>query len=115
MAIGKPVFADIRTQKRLDHFTLRTQARVDIPWLLYCIVYNLAKITNFGPALQTLRMRSEWNVVPPLSVVLKQTISMIAAPSSNYILLQSRYGNQYIKYSYYMSTENLPGKLSVDY
>jgi hypothetical protein len=53
MGIVEPVFADIRTQKRLDHFTLRGQAKVNIQWLLYCIVHNLAKITNFGPALQT--------------------------------------------------------------
>jgi len=52
MGIVEPVFADIRTQKRLDHFTLRTQAKVNIQWLLYCIVHNLAKITNFGPSLQ---------------------------------------------------------------
>jgi transposase len=53
MGIVEPVFADIRTQKRLDHFTLRTQAKVNIQWLLYCIVHNLAKITNFGPCLRT--------------------------------------------------------------
>jgi hypothetical protein len=53
MGIAKPVFADIRTQKRLDHFTLRTQVKGNIQWLLYCIVHNLAKITNYGPALQT--------------------------------------------------------------
>jgi transposase len=52
MGIVEPVFADIRTQKRLDHFTLRSQAKVNIQWLLYCIVHNLVKITNFGPALQ---------------------------------------------------------------
>ena len=52
MGIVEPVFADIRTQKRLDHFTLRGQAKVNIQWLLYCIVHNLVKITNFGPALQ---------------------------------------------------------------
>ena len=31
-----------RTQKRLNYFTLRTQANVNIQWLLYCIVHNLA-------------------------------------------------------------------------
>jgi hypothetical protein len=41
MGIVEPVFADIRTQ-----------AKVNIQWLLYCIVHNLVKITNFGPALQ---------------------------------------------------------------
>lgn len=51
MGIVEPVFADIRTRKRLDHFTPRTQTKITIQWLLYCIVHNLAKITNFGPAL----------------------------------------------------------------
>ncbi|MCK9171787.1 MAG: transposase [Treponema sp.] len=57
IGIVEPVFADIRTQKRLDHFTLRTQAKVNIQWLLYCIVHNLVKITNYGPALQTVWMQ----------------------------------------------------------
>jgi hypothetical protein len=57
MGIVEPVFADIRTQKRLDHFTLRTQAKVNIRWLLYCIVHNPVKITNYGPALQTAWMK----------------------------------------------------------
>ena len=52
MGIVEPVFANIRTHKRLDHFTLRGQAKVNTQWLLYCIVHNLSKITNFGPALQ---------------------------------------------------------------
>lgn len=48
MGIVEPVFANIRTHKRLDHFTLRGQAKVNIQWMLYCIVHNLSKITNYG-------------------------------------------------------------------
>ena len=48
MAIVEPVFANIRTQKRLDHFTLRSRAKVRIQWLLYCLVHNIEKIVNYG-------------------------------------------------------------------
>ncbi len=49
--IVEPVFANIRTQKRLDRFTLRGKVKVNIQWLLYCMVHNIEKIANFGPAL----------------------------------------------------------------
>ena len=48
MAIVEPMFANIRTQKRLDRFTLRGKLKVNIQWLLYCIVHNMEKIVNFG-------------------------------------------------------------------
>ncbi len=48
IAIVEPVFANIRTQKRLDRFTLRGKLKVNIQWLLYCMVHNIEKITNFG-------------------------------------------------------------------
>ena len=47
-AIVEPVFANIRTQKRLDRFTLRGKLKVNIQWLLYCMVHNIEKIANFG-------------------------------------------------------------------
>ena len=49
MKIVEPVFANIRTQKRLDRFTLRGKIKVNIQWLLYCMVHNIEKIVNFGP------------------------------------------------------------------
>ncbi len=49
MKIVEPVFANIRTQKRLDRFTLRGKVKVNIQWLLYCMVHNIEKIANFGP------------------------------------------------------------------
>jgi transposase len=49
VAIVEPVFANIRTQKRLDRFTLRGKIKVTIQWLLYCMVHNIEKIANFGP------------------------------------------------------------------
>jgi IS5 family transposase len=50
MKIVEPVFANIRTQKRLDRFTLRGKIKVNIQWLLYCMVHNIEKIANCGPA-----------------------------------------------------------------
>jgi transposase len=47
--IVEPVFANIRTQKRLDRFTMRGKIKVNIQWLLYCMVHNIEKIVNFGP------------------------------------------------------------------
>jgi len=32
--------------------TPRGQIKVNIQWILYCIVHNLSKITNFGPSLE---------------------------------------------------------------
>ena len=49
MKIVEPVFANIRIQKRLDRFTLRGKIKVNIQWLLYCMVHNIEKIVHFGP------------------------------------------------------------------
>ena len=48
IAIAEPVFANIRTHKRLDRFTLRGKVKVNIQWLLYCMVHNIEKILNYG-------------------------------------------------------------------
>lgn len=48
LAIVEPVFANIRSQKRLDRFTLRGKVKVNIQWLLYCMVHNIGKIANYG-------------------------------------------------------------------
>ena len=47
-AVAEPVFANIRTHKRLDRFTLRGKVKVNIQWLLYCMVHNIEKIANLG-------------------------------------------------------------------
>ena len=49
-AVAEPVFANIRTQKRLDRFTLRGKIKVNIQWLLYCMIHNIEKIMNYGIA-----------------------------------------------------------------
>ena len=48
IAIIEPVFANLRIQKRLDRFTLRGKIKVNIQWLLYCMVHNIEKIVNYG-------------------------------------------------------------------
>ena len=48
MAIVEPIFSNIRVQKRLDRFTLRGKAKVNIQWLLYSMVHNIEKISNYG-------------------------------------------------------------------
>ncbi|MGD9058646.1 MAG: transposase [Desulfobacterales bacterium] len=49
-AIVEPVFANIKTQKRLDRFTLRGKIKVNIQWMLYCMVHNIEKVMNFAMA-----------------------------------------------------------------
>jgi hypothetical protein len=48
LAIVEPVFGNIRSQKRLDRFTLRGKIKVTIQWLLYCMVHNIEKILHYG-------------------------------------------------------------------
>ncbi len=50
LAIVEPVFANIRINKRLDRFTLRGKIKVNIQWLMYCLVHNIEKIMNYGVA-----------------------------------------------------------------
>jgi transposase len=50
MAIVEPVFANIRTQKRMDRFTLKGKIKVNIQWMLYCMVHNIEKIMNYATA-----------------------------------------------------------------
>jgi hypothetical protein len=48
IAIVEPVFGNIRANKRMDRFTLRGKIKVNIQWVLYCIVHNIGKIVNYG-------------------------------------------------------------------
>lgn len=51
LAIVEPVFANLRIQKRLDHFTLRSKAKVDVQWKLFALVHNIGKIHRYGRVL----------------------------------------------------------------
>jgi len=48
IAIVEPVFANITTHKRMDRFTLRSKIKVNIQWMLYCMVHNIGKIMAYG-------------------------------------------------------------------
>ena len=48
LAIVEPVFANIRTQKRLDRFIVRGKRKVNVQWLLFCMIHNIEKIVNYG-------------------------------------------------------------------
>jgi transposase len=48
LAIVEPVFGNIRSQKRLDRFTLRGRIKINIQWMLYCMVHNIEKLVNYG-------------------------------------------------------------------
>jgi hypothetical protein len=50
LAIVEPVFANIRSNKRLDRFTLRGKITVNIQWLMFCLVHNREKFLNYGMA-----------------------------------------------------------------
>jgi len=48
IGIVEPVFANIRVHKAMNKFTLRGKIKVNIQWLLYCMVHNIEKIANYG-------------------------------------------------------------------
>jgi len=48
LGIVEPVFGNIRASKRLDRFTLRGRIKVNIQWMLYCLVHNIEKVLHFG-------------------------------------------------------------------
>lgn len=48
LAIVEPVFANIRVQKRLDHFTVRSKAKVEVQWKLFALIHNIGKIHHYG-------------------------------------------------------------------
>jgi hypothetical protein len=48
LAIVEPVFANIRTHKAMDRFTLRGKIKVDIQWMLYSMIHNIGKIQRYG-------------------------------------------------------------------
>jgi hypothetical protein len=43
MQIIEPCFSDMSYCKGMDRFSLRTKVKVNIQWLLYCMVHNIGK------------------------------------------------------------------------
>jgi len=50
VATVAPVFANLRHNKRLDRFTLRSGVKVNAQWRLYCPVHNIEKLAHHGYA-----------------------------------------------------------------
>jgi transposase len=50
LGIVEPVFGNIRACKKMNRFTLRGKTKVNIQWLLYCMVHNIEKICKYGMA-----------------------------------------------------------------
>jgi hypothetical protein len=48
LAIVEPSSANIRCIKQLDCFTLRGKIKVNIQWLMYCMIHNIGKIMVYG-------------------------------------------------------------------
>ncbi len=48
MHIVEPVFGNITFHKKLNYFTLRGKAKVNIQWLLYAIVHNIEKFSRYA-------------------------------------------------------------------
>lgn len=46
LAIVEPVFANLRSNKRIDRFTYRGKVKVNTQWLLYCLVHNIEKLAH---------------------------------------------------------------------
>ena len=46
--IVEPVFANLRHNKGLDRFTLRSKSNVNAQWNLYSMVHNLEKLAHHG-------------------------------------------------------------------
>jgi len=48
IATVEPVFGNLRHNKGLDRFTLRTRPKVNTQWNLYCLVHNIEKLAHHG-------------------------------------------------------------------
>jgi transposase len=46
----EPVFGNLRFNKKLNRFTYRGKEKVNIQWLLFCLVHNIEKIAHYGVA-----------------------------------------------------------------
>ncbi len=89
LAIVEPVFANLRSNKRLDRFTYRGRTKVNIQWLLYCLVHNLEKLAHrskrYGPKKPLCRLlRAAHRLryfLQSLSQTLRSRISHFWSPS----------------------------------
>jgi transposase len=50
LAIVEPVFANIRSTRKLNRLSLRGRKKVNAQWQLYCLVHNIGKLQRYGPS-----------------------------------------------------------------
>ncbi len=48
MSVVEPVFGNIGTNKGLNRFSLRSKAKVQGQWQLFCLVHNIEKLANYS-------------------------------------------------------------------
>jgi len=57
MGIVEPVFGNIRANKGIHRFNYRTKRKVNIQWLMYCMMHNIGKIHKAHEALNICETR----------------------------------------------------------
>lgn len=50
LAVVEPVFANIRSTRKLNRLSLRGRKKVNAQWQLYCLVHNIGKLQRYGPS-----------------------------------------------------------------
>ena len=92
LAIVEPVFANLRYNKRLDRFTYRGRVKVNIQWLLFCLVHNIEKLAHRGPRY---RPKGDQKVLKKvfrsLSCFFKRAPSFLKQFCGHLVLLHSSY------------------------
>jgi hypothetical protein len=48
MGTVEPVFGNVCATLGLDEFTLRSKAKVEAQWQLFCAVHNIGKLARYG-------------------------------------------------------------------
>jgi hypothetical protein len=49
LAVVEPVFANIRSTRKLNRLCLRGRKKVNAQWQLFCLVHNIGKLQRYGP------------------------------------------------------------------
>ncbi|SRR6266550_7091421 len=55
----QPVFANIGHARSLKRFSLRSAAKVNTQWLLYCLVHNIGKLQRYGTGAKRSTVKNE--------------------------------------------------------
>ena len=78
-AVVEPVFANLRTQKRMDHFTYRGKAKVNTQWMLYCLVHNIERVARYGTKWIEKALQRAWDGAKRASRRLLSTLCKLRA------------------------------------